>query len=515
MSVLEIKNLSHRFEERPLFENANLSISAGEHVGIVGLNGAGKSTFINILAGNITHDEGEVLWLNGLRRGYLDQHANIDRSLTVMEYLTDAFDYLHKKNEQLTKMYEDMCYAEGAELDRLVKKSARLQEELDEANYYDLESTIKKVANGLGINKVGYNTIIAQLSGGERAKLMLSKLLLESPDIMLLDEPTNFLDIEHVDWLIKFLVGFKKTFLVISHDVKFLDAVCKNIVNIESGIIKKYTGNYTQFKAQRDMNAKQHEEAYNRQQAEIKRLTDYIGRNKARASTAKMAHSRQKMLDRMDIVSKPVNLPDATFNFPYTEINAKDFVILKGLEVGYTTPLIPAIDLHLNSTARLWIRGTNGVGKTTLLKTLMGKVTALGGRFFIHPAAQVVYLEQDLVFPNMESTASKYFANCFPMMNPKNQRAALAQVGLKGELAIKPFKNMSGGEQVRAKLAVLSQYKSNLLILDEPTNHLDVRAKEALKKALIEYPGAIILVCHEEDFAMDVCTDIFDAKAKN
>lgn len=514
MSVLEIKNLSHRYDDRVLFDHADLAINNGEHVGIVGLNGAGKSTFINILAGNLSHDDGEVLWLNGIRKGYLDQHANIDRSLTVMEYLLTSFSHLYEKSRRLEKMYEDMCTLDGAELDRLIKKSSRLQEELDEEGFYDLDSTVKKVANGLGINKVGYNTVIANISGGERAKLMLTKLLLETPDIMLLDEPTNFLDVEHIDWLVKYLNGYKKTFLVISHDVKFLDQVCKNIVNIENGSIKKYTGNYTAFKAQREMNAKQHEEAYNRQQAEIKRLTDYIDKNKARASTAKMAHSRQKMLDKMEIVSKPVNIPDAVFNFPYTDVNAKDFVVVKDLEVGYDKTLIPKINLHLNSQTRLWIRGTNGVGKTTFLKTLMRKIAPLNGSFYIHPGAKILYLEQDLNFPNTEHTASQYFNNCFPMMNIKAQRSALSLVGLKGELSIKPLKNMSGGEQVRAKLAVLTQAKSNLLVLDEPTNHLDVRAKEALKKALIAYPGAIILVCHEEDFALDVCDQIFDAKAK-
>lgn len=514
MSVLEIKKLTHRYDDKYLFYGANLTVNNGEHIGVVGLNGAGKSTFINIICGNLSQDEGEVLWLNGIRKGYLDQHADIDRSKTVMEYLSESFLYLYEKEERLNKLYEDMASAEGEELDRLIKKSARLQDELNDEGFYDLDSRIRKVANGLGMNNVGYSTVIANLSGGERAKLMLCKLLLESPDIMLLDEPTNFLDIEHIEWLTKYLNDYKKTFLVISHDVKFLDSVSKYVINIENGNIKKYTGNYTQFKAQREMNAKQHEDAYKRQQAEIKRITEYIDKNKARASTAKMAHSRQKMLDKMELVSKPVNLPDAEFSFPYLDLNAKDLLVVKNLEVGYDKTLIPAINMHLNSTSRLWIRGTNGVGKTTLLKTLMHKIPALKGSFFIHPEAKILYLEQDLNFPNPMDTASRYFNNCYPMMNEKERRTVLAKAGLTGELAIKPLKNMSGGEQVRVKLAVLTCVKSNFLIFDEPTNHLDVRAKEALKKALIAYEGAIILVCHEEDFALSVCDQIFDAKAK-
>ena len=514
MSVLEIKGLTHRYEDRFIFEKADLAVNNGEHIGVVGLNGAGKSTFINIIAGNLSQDEGEVLWLNGIRRGYLDQHATINPNLTVMEYLTGAFDYLYKKKEVLDKLYEDMCTASEGELDRLIKKSSRLEEELNDASFYDLESQIKKVANGLGVNKFGYNTIIGTLSGGERAKLMLSKLLLEEEDVMLLDEPTNFLDVEHVDWLIKYLNAYKKTFLVISHDVKFLDSVCKSIVNIENGKIKKYSGNYTAFKAQREMNAKQYEEAYVRQQAEIKKLTDYIDKNKARASTAKMAHSRQKMLDKMDVLSKPVEVCDAVFDFPYVDVNAKDFVVVKDLEVGYTKTLIPPISFHLKSGDKLWVKGTNGVGKTTLLKTLLHKIPSLGGSFYIHPAAKILYLEQELNFKNPSISASSYYSEFYPRDSEKEKRSALAKVGLKGELATKPLTKMSGGEQVRAKLAVLTKSASNLLILDEPTNHLDVRAKAALKEAVQKYEGTVILVTHEEDFADGLCNIIFNAKSK-
>ncbi len=514
MSVLEIKQLTHRYDERYLFDKADLVINNGEHVGIVGLNGAGKSTFINIIAGRISHDEGEVKWLSGIRQGYLDQHALIDGSLTVMEYLQTAFNHLHEKNLRLEKLYEKMGDATPDELDVLISKSSRLQEELEKEHYFELDSQIKKVANGLGVNKFGYETKISTLSGGERAKLMLSKLLLEEQDVMLLDEPTNFLDIEHIDWLIKYLNGYKKTFIVISHDVEFLDSVCKFIVNIENGEIRKYTGNYTEFLSQREMYAKQHEDAYKRQQAEIKRLTDYIDRNKARAATAKMAQSRQKMLDKLEIVSKPVEAYEAEFNFPYVDINAKEFVVIDNLEVGYSSTLIPPISLTLNSTDKLWIRGTNGVGKTTLLKTLMRKIPAINGRFSIHLGAKILYLEQELNFKNPSNSALEYYQSNCPRDNIKQARQALAKVGLVGELATKPISKTSGGEQVRAKLAVLTKQSSNLLVLDEPTNHLDVLAKASLLKALQEYNGAIILVSHEKDFAEKLCNKVFDARAK-
>ena len=301
MSILEIKNLTHRYDDRFLFKEANLVINNGEHCGVVGLNGAGKSTFINILAGKLFQDEGEVKKSDHLRLGYLDQFATLDGSLTVMEYLKSAFTHLYEKNEKLEKMYARMGEVEGDELDALIKKASVIQDNLNDSGFYDLESTIKKVTGGLGINNFGYDTFIAKLSGGERAKLMLSKLLLSDYDIMLLDEPTNFLDVEHVDWLIKFLNGYKKTFLVISHDTKFLNGVCKCVIGIENGFIRKYGGNYDEYLAQREMISRQYEDEYNRQQEKIKKLQTYIDKNKARAATAGMANARKKQLEKKDV----------------------------------------------------------------------------------------------------------------------------------------------------------------------------------------------------------------------
>ena len=513
MSILEIKGLTQRYDDKYIFNNADLTVNNGEHIGIVGLNGAGKSTFINIISGNLSQDAGEVKWLNGIRKGYLDQHATIDQTKTVMEYLYSSFTYLDQINDSMNAIYEKLGSVEDPdEMDRLLNKAARMQEQLDNAGYYDLESKIKKVANGLGVNNIGYDRVIGTLSGGERAKVMLSQLLLEERDIILLDEPTNFLDIEHVDWLTKFLNSYPKTFLVISHDTKFLNDICKYVVNIENGNIKKYTGNYDQFLKQWEMNAKQYEENYNRQQAEIKRMQDYIDKNKARAATAGMANSRKKMLEKIEVMQKPVEIADAVFSFPYISLNSKDFLIVKGLKIGYDRQLLPPIDLHMSSQTKLWIRGTNGVGKSTLIKTLLYKIPSLGGTFNFHLSAKIGYLEQELRFDDTSLTPLTYYANFFPRASQKEQRSELAKVGIKGELASRQMVKMSGGEQVRTKLAVLCNTPSNVLILDEPTNHLDVRAKQALKDALIKYEGALILVSHEKEFADGICDSIFDAK---
>lgn len=514
MSILEIKGLSHRYDDRDLFVKSDLTVNNGEHIGVVGLNGAGKSTFINIIAGKIVQDEGEIKRLPRMRIGYLDQHATLDKSLTVMQYLREAFSYLDEKNAELEKIYAEMCEADGDKLDELVAKSSEIQEELNDADYYDLEAQIKKIANGLGVNKFGYETIIGNLSGGERAKLMLSKLLLEGQDLTLLDEPTNFLDIEHIEWLTKFLNSYKKTFLVISHDTAFLNNVARMIVSIENGQIRKFTGDYDQYLVKREILNKQYEDDYNRQQAEIKKLQDYIDRNGARASTAGMANSRKKMLGRINVMAKPSVERDCSFSFPYIDLNTKDLLIVKGLKVGYTSQLIPDVDFHLGSTSKMWIRGTNGVGKTTLLKTLMRKIPSFGGSFNFHPAAKIGYIEQELGFENGNLSAYNVYQSAFPRLSQKEVRSALATVGLSGDLAVKPVSTLSGGEMMRLKLAILGNSPSNILILDEPTNHLDVKAKRALKEALQKYEGALILVTHEPDFAEGLCDIIFDARAK-
>ncbi len=514
MAILEIKNLSHTFDGKPLFSGANLSINNGEHVGIVGLNGAGKTTFINIISGKLPQDEGEVKWLGGIKRGYLDQHADIDRSNTVMDYLREAFSDLYAENERMEKIYADMAeLSDPNELDRQISKANKILERLTDAGFFELDSTIKKVAGGLGIAALGYDTVIATLSGGQRAKLMLARLLLERPDIMLLDEPTNFLDVEHIDWLTEYLNSVKGTFMVISHDTAFLDKVTKFIVSIENGSIKKYGGNYSTYISQAEQNAKQYEESYRRQQEEIKRMEDYIARNKARAATAGMANSRKKMLDRMEKLDKPSVIYDADFSFPCEQLHTRDMLIANELLIGYSYPLLPPINLHIDGETKLWIRGTNGIGKTTLIKTLMGLLPPKGGNFAIHPFMKPGYIEQDFDFGTRATNALGYLSDLYPRLQPKQLREKLAKAGIKNDLCTKPIKELSGGEQVRVKLCVLMQKTTNILLLDEPTNHLDVRAKESLKKALLEYKGAILLVSHEREFAESVCTSTLDVKA--
>lgn len=429
MSILSINGLTHVFDSKTLFKDAELNINNGEHCGVVGLNGAGKTTFMNIIAGRVMQDEGEVKWLNGIRWGYLDQHANIDRSQTVMEYLQTAFTHLFELNERLEAIYAEMSTTEDMdELDKLISKSANMQEQLDKSGFYDIDSTIKKVANGLGVGNFGYDTVISKLSGGQRAKLMLSKLLLSDLDMMLLDEPTNFLDIEHIEWLTKYLNDFKGSFILISHDTDFWNNTCSLIVNIENQTIKRYSGNYNQFMAQYEQNAKQYAEAFERQQREIKKMQDYIDRNKARAATAGMANSRKKMLDRIEVMNKPTVAIPAHFDFPYTLVCTKDLLVVKDLEVGYEgKAILPPINLHMDSQSKVWIRGTNGLGKSTLIKTLMNQLRKINGKFTFNVNTKINYIEQDLEFRNNTISPLQYMNEMYPRMGQKDIRSELCK----------------------------------------------------------------------------------------
>ncbi|MEG2688124.1 MAG: ABC-F family ATP-binding cassette domain-containing protein [Clostridia bacterium] len=513
MSILSVNGLTHSYDGKVLFEKASFNVNAREHIGIVGFNGAGKSTFVNIIAKKVMQDDGEVLWQNGVRFGYLDQHADIDRKCSVMDYLKTSFVNLTDIENRLNQLYLDMGdMTDMDEMEKACERTAKMQEHLVDNGYYEMDATIKKIANGIGINSIGYDTVIGTLSGGQRAKVMLAKLLLDDYDMIMLDEPTNFLDLEHIEWLAKFLETYKGTFLLVSHDTSFLNRVTTFILSIENHEIKKYPGNYDSFLLAHENNQKQYAEAYERQQRDIKKMEDYIAKNKARAATAGMANSRKKMLEKIDVMSKPVTVLPSEFHFECNSLMTKDMVDVKNLEIGYSKSLLPPISLHLEGDDKLWVRGTNGIGKSTLVKTLMQIIPRLGGRFNININAKIGYLEQDFAFSNIYGSAIEYLTEVYARMSQKEIRSLLASVGLKGDLATKSISNLSGGEQVRAKIAALERKETNLLILDEPTNHLDVLAKAELLRALQAYPGAIILVSHEIDFANALCNKIFDAE---
>ncbi len=496
MSILEINNLRFAYTDNELFNDLNLRIFDGEHVGIVGLNGAGKTTFMNLLSGKLTPDMGSIVWDHTKKITYLDQHLVVDDKQTIYDYLYDVYANLFKREAEMQRLYESLAFIDASQYDKILNKAYNIQEELDSQEFYAIKSKINNVINGLGII-IEEDCLLNELSGGQRAKVFLGKMLLEEKDVLLLDEPTNFLDVQHIEWLSKFLVNYPNSFLVISHNADFLDSCCNIIVSIENKKMTKYKGNYTNYLQMRTMNMETYQKEYSKQQKEIKRTEEYIAKNIVRASTTKQAQSRRKQLEKMVVLDKPQNEKKIHFQFPFTKSFNLKAIQTKNLTIGYTSPILENISLDIAFGEKYMIIGKNGIGKTTLLKTLLGQVPPLAGNFKMSTYNDVAYFCQEINIPDI--TAIEYIRTFYPKMDNKSIRDLLAQYAIIGDLVIKSMKELSGGEQTKCRFALLSLESSNLLILDEPTNHLDKNAKEALYQALSAYPGTIIVVSHEKE----------------
>jgi ATPase subunit of ABC transporter with duplicated ATPase domains len=496
MSLLEVDGLSMSFADKKLYDDASFQLNAHEHMGIVGQNGAGKSTLIKILTGTVLAVEGTVKWQNHIRIGYLDQYADIEDGTTLIEFLHTAFKDLYEINDQMND-----CYAQYAETmdDKLLERAGRYQEQLEARNFYDIETEINRVMSGLGLNELGNDHIVAQMSGGQRSKIILAKLLLESPDVILLDEPTNYLDTAHIDWLIEYLNDFDGAAMVISHDYDFLEKVTNCICDVSFGKITKYRGSFKQAMRQKEERKETQLREYEKQQVEIEKAERFIRKNKA-GSKSTMAKSREKMLARMDRIDPPSENLVATFSFPYEDTGSQNALRVEDLSVGYNKPLLAPVTFSMTMGEKLIFKGFNGVGKSTLIKSILGKIPAKGGSSQFSPSARINYFDQDLIWDDASLTPLQTIQNQFPTMLPKTIRTRLARAGINAANAMKPMNLLSGGEQTKVKLAILELTPCNFLIMDEPTNHLDDETKDGLKKALQKFPGNLILVSHEESF---------------
>lgn len=500
MSLLEVKDLSHSYGGKVLYHDASFDLYNGEHMGLVGQNGSGKSTLIKTLIGEVIPDDGLIKWFPKATIGHLDQYAQVDAGITVFEYLKQAYADLYRMEERLNGLYEKM--AEDTS-EKLINQAANLQETLEDRDFYSIESHIYRVAAGLGITAIGMDKVLEKLSGGQRAKVILAKLLLEKPEVLLLDEPTNFLDKEHVEWLSKYLTGFEGAFILVSHDFDFLDQVTTCIGDIEFGTITKYHGNYSAFLKQKGQKREEYIRQYESQKKLIERTEEYIAKNKVRASTAAMAKSRQKKLDKIERMAPPTGLTKPMIRFKSTGITAQRVLEVKDLEVGYYYPLLPKLHFVLEQNQRVVITGFNGIGKSTLLKTLIGEIPPISGRFVFARNVVIGYYEQDLKWEREGQTPLEIITEAFPKLSQKQTRSALSRCGVKAEHVLQPITTLSGGEQSRVKLCKLTLSPCNLLILDEPTNHLDYLAKESLQEALQDFDGTVILVSHEAAFYRD------------
>jgi ATPase subunit of ABC transporter with duplicated ATPase domains len=512
MSLLSIENLTHSFGEKKIFANTGIRVLPGDKMGLTGMNGSGKSTLINILSGKIMPDSGELVKLPKTNVGCLDQFAAMDPALSIMDYLRTAYAALFETERRQQQANAAMAGCTGAELDSLIRLSSRLQQELEQGGFYMVDSHIARVAAGLGIAAMGMDTPVGRLSGGQRAKVMLAKLLLEEPDVLLLDEPTNFLDRRHIDWLSKFLRGFRGSFVLVSHDPAFLSAVTNCICDIEFCLINRYSGDYESFRTQKEQRKEEYVRSYARQREEIEKLEDYIARNLVRASTSAMAKSRRKQLEKIDRLERPKILPAPSFSFVYKPVPSQVLLDVHALSVGYARPLLTGISLKLKQGEKVAVRGFNGIGKTTFLKTLAGAIPALGGRFTFADRIDVGYYEQEHTWRDPISTPVQEILSAYPHLEAKDARKWLARCGLKQEHADRKLMLLSGGEQAKVKLCRLMMSPHNLLLLDEPTNHLDAAAREALKEVLKNFPGGVVLVSHEEEFYKDIVGRVYDVE---
>lgn len=497
MSVLEIEKLRFSYKDKELFNDLDARIFDNEHIGIVGLNGVGKTTFMKLIAGKLIPDSGTIVWDNNKSFSYLDQHLEVTTDVTIEEYLYTVYNPLFQKENEMNDLYNSLAEVDESKYDKILNKAYNIQEYLEQNGFYEIKSRIGNIINGLGI-EIESKRLLKDLSSGQRAKVFLGKMLLEEKDVLLLDEPTNFLDIQHVEWLSKFLVNYKNTFLVISHNFDFLNSCCNVILALENKKLTKYKGNYDQYIKMRDMNMETYQKEYEKQQKEIKRTEEFIQKNIVRASTTKQAQSRRKQLEKMVKLEKPEKEKKVHFDFEFTKSFNVSALETKHLNIGYDYPILKNINLKFEFGQKYLIYGKNGVGKSTFLKTILGLIPSLGGNIKMAPYNNILYYAQEEKIPNI--TAVEYVREFYPKMEDTEIRTLLAKYAVTGDLTIKPMTQLSGGEVTKVRFALLSLTSSNLLILDEPTNHLDRSAKESLFKAIEKYPGTVILVSHEKEF---------------
>lgn len=488
--ILKVLNLSHCFIEKVLYNNASFELYKGEHIGVVGQNGVGKSTLIKILLGEIIPDIGQIKWQSNLKIGHLDQYAQIDENISILDYLHTSFEDLYLIEQKMNKLYEG-----GINL----IKASEYQQQLIDLEFYSIDSEINKVVNGLGINAIGVDSAIGTLSGGQRAKVIMAKLLLTSPDILLLDEPTNFLDKEHIEWLSNYLNSFKGAYIVVSHDFDFLDKITTGILDIEFGTIKKYSCRYSEFIKQKAHLREEYIRQYHSQQKRIEQTEEYIRKNKAGVNS-KIARGRQKQLDRMEKINPPEFVQKPNIKFRQLDLLVQKALVVNNLEVGYYYPLLPKLSFDVAGGQKLVITGFNGIGKSTLLKTLVKIVPCISGNFQFSDQVKIGYYEQDLIWDNPQLTPFQIINEAYPKLTKKEIRKALAQCAIKEDNVSRSISTLSGGEQSKVKLCKMLLTPYNFLILDEPTNHLDAETKEVLQNELTNFKGSIILVSHEQKF---------------
>ena len=509
MSILTVEHLTHGFGDRAIFSDVSFRLLRGEHIGLVGANGEGKSTFFNIVTGHLTPDEGKIEWAKNVRIGYLDQHTVLEKGMTIRDVLKSAFAWLFELEQKMNDICDQLGSASEDEMESMMEELGTIQDTLTMHDFYIIDAKVEEVARALGLLDIGLEKDVTDLSGGQRTKILLGKLLLEKPDILLLDEPTNYLDEEHIAWLKRYLQEYESAFILISHDIPFLNDVVNIIYHMENQALDRYVGDYTHFEEVYAVKKAQLEAAYRRQQQEISELKDFVARNKARVATRNMAMSRQKKLDKMEVIELAAERPKPQFHFKYGKTPGRFLFETKDLVIGYDEPLSKPITVSMERGQKIALVGANGIGKTTLLKSILGLIPALEGTCELGENLQIGYFEQEVKGVNTNTCIEELWQK-FPSFTQYEVRSALAKCGLTTKHIESQVRVLSGGEQAKVRLCKLINRETNILLLDEPTNHLDVDAKDSLKQALTEYRGSVLLICHEPEFYRDIVSEVWD-----
>ena len=510
--LIQLNNVTKNFVVNEIFSNVKMEINDKDRVAIVGRNGAGKSTLLKIISGELSFDSGERTISKNTTIGYLSQEFIVREDLSIYEEMITCFDEIISLEANLEKLSYELT-PENIENDPgLLDRFDRLQNEVLTHKDYHYKSKIESVLYGLDFTKDVFDKKISTFSGGEKTRLSMAKLLLSEPDLLILDEPTNHLDMENVAWLENYLSSYNGAIVIVSHDRYFLDKVVNVVYNLEFGKLKKYVGNYSRFLKQYEEDYEKQLKEFTSQQKDIKRLEEFVQKNIARASTSKMAKSRQKVLDKMELIDNPKKDDKAAnIEFNIKEQSGRDVLMIENLKVGYDGKQVGnAYNFSVYKGDRIAIVGRNGIGKSTLIKTIAKKQNAIGGSVHYGSKVSLGYYDQKQAEFESSKTILNELWDEYPLMKEAEVRTVLGRFLFRGDSVLKIVRDLSGGEKARLQLAKLMLEKNNLLVLDEPTNHLDITSKQVLEDALENYEGTIVFVSHDRYFINKIANKVLD-----
>ncbi|PMC33951.1 multidrug ABC transporter ATP-binding protein [Bacillus sp. UMB0899] len=517
MILLQINQLSKFFGAEPILSNIKLEVQTRDKIALVGRNGAGKSTLLKIISGAISYDSGEIIKPKDVSIGYLAQDTGLESQLSIWLEMNLVFKHLKSMEEEMRTLEQRMATvdpnSEAQRFEQLLKEYDTLQVKFKEEGGYQYEADIRSVLHGLGFSNFDPETKISSLSGGQKTRLALGKLLLTKPDLLILDEPTNHLDIETLTWLEQYLQNYPGAILIVSHDRYFIDKIVTQVYEISRKTSIRYIGNYSSYLQQKAENYEKEVKSFERQQEEVAKLKDFIQRNLARASTTKLAQSRRKKLEKMELMSKPLgDEKSASFQFDIERQSGNDVLKASDISVSYDKlhPIISNISFSISRGDSIALVGPNGIGKSTLLKSIVQKLDALTGSFSLGSHVQIGYYDQQQADLTSNKRVLDELWDEYPQKTEKEIRTVLGNFLFSGDDVLKPVSTLSGGEKARLALSKLMLQKANFLILDEPTNHLDLDSKEILENALIDFPGTILFVSHDRYFINRIATKVFE-----